>query len=685
MNKRSDLLLALGAALGCAILVASCTPAPTTVAPVGCGAGLSTCGSTCINTTNNVANCGTCGKACASGQLCEAGACVSTCSGATRMCGSSCANISTDPTNCGACGTTCRADQVCTGACVCPTDRPMICNGVCAATCAVGTGGAGTGTGGRAGTGGSTGTGGSVTGTGGSVTGTGGSVTGTGGSVTGTGGSVTGTGGTGTGTGGRGGTTTGTGGGSAGGVSGTPAGWWTSGTWKGCSWTGIDVVASTTTTNMPQDFVTKTASAPYCVSGTVHSTYESVALMGFNLNETPTGVATQCGYKPADPTLTGPPGVVMTGTGLAISFSKNTGSNLRVQIQGPDGGKAGTVGENDRWCYTITEVQGPVFVPFSRFNTKCWDQTGTAFPMTRPISAVVFLVPGLPIKSPFSYCIGGFATGTSVSAAPAYTPTPANPVVTGTIGGPGITDLDFQRVKVASSGAAGKQYILQNNNWGTPAGSDQTIMYSGNSFTIMSTTGNVTGQGVPASFPSIYIGNNGDTQNKNDPPKGVYSTAGNDNLPRQISAITSLNSTFRYNRASGDYNACYDIWVASGAPTSAYDDAISGFVMVWLYRPSGRSPIGSMVRTVTIGTTPYEVWVGPRNSGTNPNRPVVSYVVMGTAVTSKTFDIKPILADAAMHGIPSNWYVTDVFGGFEIWTGSAAAGLQLQEFTAVVQ
>ena len=54
-----------------------------------------------------------------------------------------------------------------------------------------------------------------------------------------------------------------------------------------------------------------------------------------------------------------------------------------------------------------------------------------------------------------------------------------------------------------------------------------------NSFTIMSTTGNVTGQGVPASFPSIYIGNNGDTQNKNDPPKGSYTTQPSDGLPKR--------------------------------------------------------------------------------------------------------------------------------------------------------
>ena len=124
----------------------------------------------------------------------------------------------------------------------------------------------------------------------------------------------------------------------------------------------------------------------------------------------------------------------------------------------------------------------------------------------------------------------------------------------GTLGGPGATDLDFQRVKVTPGGQrppTGKQYVIQNNNWGTPSGTDQTIMYSGNTFTIMSTTGNVTGQGVPASFPSIYVGSNGDTQDKNDPPKGSYSTKPGDGLPKAISAIASANTTAAYNKQGG--------------------------------------------------------------------------------------------------------------------------------------
>jgi hypothetical protein len=545
---------------------------------------------------------------------------------------------------------------VCTNSnCGCPSGQ-VLCNGSCASSCSsTGNGGAGGGTGGT-GHGGAGGAGG------------------------------------GTGQGGAGGIGTGTGG-----SSGTvPPGWWTSGTWHGCSWTAKDTVTNSTTTNMPMDFLT-TTQAPYCVSGTVNPTYESVAILGFNLNESPDGTQTQCAYKAPDPTKVGPPGVSImsaSATGIAISFSRTTGSNLRIQIQGPNGGMSGTTGSNDRWCYTITEVQGPVFAPFAKFNTACWDNSGTAY-AGQPISAVSFLVPGLPVPSPFSYCIGGFATGTSASAAPAYTPTPANPVVSGTIGGHQdgtATDLDFQRVKVNPAGST-KQYIVQNNNWGTPTSTDQTLTYKGNSFTVMANNGTVTQQGVPASFPSIYIGANGDTQSANDPPKGVFSTHPGDSLPIQISKVSSAMTTFQYNKSGGDYNATYDIWIASGAPTSSYSDALSAFVMVWLYQPSGRTPIGTKVTSspVNIGGTMYDIWAGPRNSGTNPNRPVISYVVSGGAVTSKTFDLKPILLDAGTNtAIPSNmrvtssWYVTDIFGGFEIWTGSSGVGLQMTNFTCDV-
>jgi hypothetical protein len=527
--------------------------------------------------------------------------------------------------------------------------------------------------------------GGSNPGTGGGVNpGTGGGINpGTGGGGNpGTGGGVN----PGTGGGGRGGIVGSTGGAGGGVVGGTPAGYWSSGAWHGCSWTGVDILR-VGTMNMPQDFQTHTGT-DYCVSGSVGPdplTTASVALLGFNLNEPVTGVANQCAYNPATATMVSPgTPVTLTGSGLAVSYVRKTGSNLRVQIQGPNG----ATDPNNRWCYTITQVQGPIFAPFNQFNTRCWDGSGTAY-AGQPISAVSFLVPGLAKPSPFSYCVGGFAAGTSVAAAPPYTPTPY-PTLTGTIGGPGIRDIDFERVKVAAPGVNGKAYLIQNNNWGTPDSTDQTINYSGNSFTIMSTTGNVTGAGVPASFPSIYIGANGQTPGQL--PGVLATTPDNDGLPRAISAIGTLMTSFSFNRASGDYNATYDVWLAAPpAPAIGYNDALSGFVMVWLYQPPTRSPIGTMVGTTTIGGRTWNVWAGARGIGTNPNRPVVSYV-SPSPVTTLTFDMKPFLADAAVNAsIPTQfrvstaWLVTDLFAGFEIWTGSSAAGLQATSFSATVQ
>jgi hypothetical protein len=621
-----------------------------------CSGGRELCGGSCVNTNTDGLHCGGCNKPCVGGGVCDNRMCVVQCTTAgTRLCGTSCVDTTSNSAYCGGCATSCRSDQACVNSvCSCPSGQSL-CNGVCAASCSTGTGGG-------------TGTGGSATGTGGAATGTGGTGTGSGGSV-GTGGTGPGTGGTGPGTGGSG----------AAGASGTPAGWWTSKTWHGCAWTGIDTVANTTTTNMPRDFLTKPAADPYCVKGTVNPTYESVALLGFNLNETPTGDPNQCAYKASDSSKLGPPGVQLTGNGIAVGFKKATATDLRIQIQTDKGGMPDPVGAMNRWCYTIKVPEGPVFAPFSEFKSECWSNSGTVY-AGQPISAVVFLTAGTLAPTPFDYCIStaAFNTGAGVADAPPN-PTGGGPLM-GTIGGAGATDLDFQRVKVSGGG---RSYIIQNNNWGDPNGTNQTLRYSGNSFTITQETGSAGGDGVPRSFPSIFIGANGDTRD------GSFSThkvpampPSEDNLPKQVSTIQSVMSTFRYNRNSGDYNATYDIWFAQNQPTVRYNDGISGFVMVWLYKPGNRQPIGSVQRQATINGAMYDVWVGPRGAGSNA--PVVSYVAR-SSVLSFSGDLMPFIRDAAMHGIQSSWYLTDVFAGFEIWSGGGTNGLAASEFTAVVQ
>ena len=496
--------------------------------------------------------------------------------------------------------------------------------------------------------------------------------------------------GNGTSTAGATGSTAGAGNGTAGAAGGSNttggAGYWTSKDWHGCSWTGKGTDGITTVT--PMDFTTKAAGAPYCMSGTVGAepAYKSVALLGFNVNEPSTA---SCAYKPVDTTAAGPPSVVPTADGIAVNFVKqgtDTSFTLRVQIQGPNGAMAGPTGDADRWCATITAVSGKVFVPWASFTPSCWETTaakmGTPY-AKQPISAVVFTVPGKLTDTPYNFCVNGFAYGTSAADAPDGSAVQGDQ--TGTIGGPGGTDLDFARAKV---NVGGHDYIIQNNNWGTPDGSNQTLTYKNNSFKITETTGS--GQSAPASFPSIYIGNNGNTLN------GMTTKPG-DNLPIQISAISSVTSTFRYSPATvgGAINATYDIWFANSIPTATYNDGIDGFVMIWLRDPSGKTPIGSQQGTanVMVAGMPWKVFKGPRGPGpmgSTSSAPVISFVNPteddnSRAQTFVNVDINAFIAKAVSdYGLSGSMYLTDVFAGFEIWDGGSSKNLSVDEFKCVV-
>lgn len=594
------------------------------VATCVCQGSLQNCGGTCINTNADAANCGGCGMPCATGQVCDRGMCAAECSVGLTNCNQGCTNPLSDPFNCGGCGNTCGAGQNCVSG---------TCQGAATTTTST-----------------STVTSSTVTGTT-TTTGVGGAT-----STTDTTSS----------------NTTSVGG---------PAGWWTYEplSWAGCAWTGIDTVQGSTTTVVPQDFTSgHVAGDPYCVSGTVHDDYESVALLGFNLAEDPS--TADCSYDPADATSEGPPGVTMGGSGIAINFDKSVASTLRVQIQGPNGATDG----NDRWCATITEVSGKVFVPWSEFVTQCWEGADDPVPYNNePISAVVFLVPGQAEGNftNYGFCINGFATGSSADDAPDGGG--GGGPLTGEIGGPGSTDNDFQRVKV--KGKDGKEYVIQNNNWGNPDAYNQTLSYSDNSFKIIGETGaGGNGEGVPASFPSIFIGHNGDRQG------GAFST-NDSNLPKVVNTITSIPTTFKVAKPggfNGDYNVSYDVWFSANHPGEAeYTDGISGFLMIWMYKPANHVPIGwggGSKGTFTGGGHTWSIYVGNRIEGDPSTPPVVNYVNTGEAITSLDFDLKTFIDDAAKHGIQSSWYLTDVFGGFEIWNGAGTNGLECTEFTAVV-
>jgi hypothetical protein len=98
--------------------------------------------------------------------------------------------------------------------------------------------------------------------------------------------------------------------------------------------------------------------------------YAGVAHLGFNLSQESTGT-TAAQVAPA-------------GSGLTVTFSASTGGlPLRAQL----GTSSGTF-----WCYTITGAS-PVNIPYSMFNTACWDNSGAAY-AKQPVQHFQLVVPG---------------------------------------------------------------------------------------------------------------------------------------------------------------------------------------------------------------------------------------------------------------------------------------------------
>jgi hypothetical protein len=82
-----------------------------------CLSGWGVCGPVCLDLQTDGSNCGACGRACAGGQTCQAGACR--CPAGQTLCGATCRDTLTDDSNCGACGATCAVGAGCAaGRCI---------------------------------------------------------------------------------------------------------------------------------------------------------------------------------------------------------------------------------------------------------------------------------------------------------------------------------------------------------------------------------------------------------------------------------------------------------------------------------------------------------------------------------------------------------------------------------------
>jgi hypothetical protein len=272
--------------------------------------------------------------------------------------------------------------------------------------------------------------------------------------------------------------------------------------------------------------------------------------------------------------------------------------------------------------------------------------------------------------------VTGIADAANAAAAPAAPAGFFEGDITGTL------RASFERAVVA--GSDGRKYVVQNNGWGNNyTVNSQQISYRNNSFTITRAPGGGVSN-EPLTFPSLYVGQSGFIDGND-----AISTRIDDNLPIQIGQIDSIPTRFAHNANNVDANATYDVWFAPQPPTAQYETATGAFLMVWTYKPGNRNAIGNQVRTANIEGQQWQVFVGPRGSGqgatgADANAPVVSYVKQGAPIPDYSFDLNAFIEDAVQNGnLNGNLFLTDVFAGFEIWSGGG--NLSVTNFTVDVQ
>lgn len=266
----------------------------------------------------------------------------------------------------------------------------------------------------------------------------------------------------------------------------------------------------------------------------------------------------------------------------------------------------------------------------------------------------------------------GGAKATGGVAATGGAPIPVTNCTEVAVNGGSLTSA-YQHTTVSVTGA-NKNYVITSNWWHQFV--NQTIAYNGNSYTIGGTASN-SGDTSPSGFPSMFIGNYGNTGNST-----------GSNLPKPVTQLTTIPTYLASNASatSGQFNITYDVWFnPSGTVDTQNGNPGSGgyFLMVWLYQPSGYQPRGASISgqafTVSGVSGSWRIWTDGQN-GSQP--PCVSYVA-ATNIDSLSFDLNAFIKDAMSRGyISQQQQLALIFGGTEIWKGGV--GLQVQRFCAIV-
>ncbi|MBN2525383.1 MAG: hypothetical protein JXR76_03250 [Deltaproteobacteria bacterium] len=155
----------------------------------------------------------------------------------------------------------------------------------------------------------------------------------------------------------------------------------TSGIWQGYAWADIGTAQGGTITPLEGAYDLSTDSI--CVNGTLVQDYNSIGLVGFNVDQ-------DLDTKVASPWYPGG-----TYTGMIVDINQASSETLRVEFRD----------ENDvSYCYEFTS--GAITLPWGSFRQNCWMGGGAAYNGSTGIIMVqVYAVGVLDRQVFFDYCI----------------------------------------------------------------------------------------------------------------------------------------------------------------------------------------------------------------------------------------------------------------------------------------
>lgn len=233
-------------------------------------------------------------------------------------------------------------------------------------------------------------------------------------------------------------------------------------------------------------------------------------------------------------------------------------------------------------------------------------------------------------------------------------------------------------------GVSKNQYRINNNFYNPPANSsaklciDYNYEATGRNFTTRNSGGVVVPtNGAPSGYPSTYAGCH----------YGACSTGSG--MPIRVSDIASATTSWSIftSRVTGNWNASYDIWFNTRASVPGQADAAE--LMIWLSKRGSIQPAGELIASnVSVAGRRFDVWAG-RLPGGNWN--VISYVARSNTTSVTNLDLKAFFTDASKRNNPvsgrpnlsSNWYLTSIQAGFEVWSGGN--GLRSDFFNSIVR